>query len=298
MELKFDYIKDDPCYGCKYAVRIFDSLLPNPWTRRFGCSNRERRDSIVRSAKIFLERNSDVAVEEAKRNLDAVVEMDRSYKKYGFMEAEFVAVGNPGCYVKIWNDPILDAIEEIKHICDVHVRENISSTSKFFDLPLEILRVLRDEVKEQPAKACLKKAYEMAKAVFEDLNERYKAGVNLGFYNGWRELASKIMKLVPKQAFEINGEEGSETNFKYKVIRQKFGDKWNIPEGSPAKACIYETNDYSSAEIFLHDDIADMKAKWPELGEERIGQLGGAKWWDLGDIVFGLEYKIITSEND
>ena len=294
----FDYIKDDPCYGCKYAVRIPDSLLPNPWIRRFGCSNRERRDSIVRSAKIFLERNSDVAVEEAKRNLDVVVGMDRLYKKYGFMEAEFVAVGNPGCYVKIWNDQILDAVEEIKRVCDVHVRENISSTSKFFDLPLEILRVLRDEVKEQPAKACLKKAYEMAKAVFDDLNERYKAGVDLGFYNDWRELANKIMKLVPKTIFADETGEKVELKFKYKVMRQKFGEKWNIGENEGKSICIYQTNVYSDAEKFIVDDIADMKAKWPELGEMRAGGLCGCKWWNMGDIEFGVEYQISTDDEE
>ena len=75
----------------------------------------------------------------------------------------------------------------------------------------------------------------------------------------------------------------------YTVIRKKIGSGWN--DGAKTQA-IYTTNDENKALEFLKDDIEDMKAKWPELGEERFGQLGGARWWDLGNAEFGLEYQI------
>lgn len=321
-QITFDFIKDDPCYGCKFAIKIPDKLLMNPWNRRLGCKNMERRDAAVRSAKIFLERDSSMSVEEAKRNLDAAVEMDASYKKNGFIDCEFPTIGHPNCYMKHWNDVILDAVEEIDRLCDVKAREQIGRIrAEFFDLPLDILRVLRHGVEEESSspkpghprcEICgprdeldapeavkrLKRVYEISKAVFDDLDERRRAGVELGFYNGWRELANKIMKLVPKTIFTDEAGEKVELKFKYKVMRQKFGEKWNTGENEGKSICIYQTNVYSDAEKFIVDDIADMKAKWPELGEMRAGGLNGCKWWNMGDIEFGVEYQISTDDGE
>ena len=52
MELTCDLIKDDPCYGCKFAVlKTKEQIEKDGWfTRRFLCANMERRDKLALAA--------------------------------------------------------------------------------------------------------------------------------------------------------------------------------------------------------------------------------------------------------
>lgn len=44
MEMKFDYIKDDPCYGCRFATEKTEEEMNHDGmlSRRFLCMNRNR----------------------------------------------------------------------------------------------------------------------------------------------------------------------------------------------------------------------------------------------------------------
>ena len=48
MELTNDYVKDDPCYGCIFAVPKSDDEIANEgiFTRRFVCANSRRRTDM------------------------------------------------------------------------------------------------------------------------------------------------------------------------------------------------------------------------------------------------------------
>ena len=54
MEMKFDYdyIKDDPCYGCRFATKKTEEELNQDglFSRRFLCMNRNRIDMKEMSA--------------------------------------------------------------------------------------------------------------------------------------------------------------------------------------------------------------------------------------------------------
>lgn len=48
MELQYDYVTDDPCYGCRFAVKKTEEQIKNDGmlSRRFVCSNLKRRDEM------------------------------------------------------------------------------------------------------------------------------------------------------------------------------------------------------------------------------------------------------------
>lgn len=48
MEMTGDYVKDDPCYGCRFAVKKSEKEIQNDgmFTRRFLCANLMRRDEM------------------------------------------------------------------------------------------------------------------------------------------------------------------------------------------------------------------------------------------------------------
>ena len=48
---EFDWVKDDPCYGCKHAKRLKDDEVNGMFGRRFGCT-RLGRISGVKSAAV------------------------------------------------------------------------------------------------------------------------------------------------------------------------------------------------------------------------------------------------------
>lgn len=48
MGVTWDFVKDAPCYGCRFAVTKSDKEIQNDgmFTRRFLCKNLKRRDEI------------------------------------------------------------------------------------------------------------------------------------------------------------------------------------------------------------------------------------------------------------
>ena len=48
MEATYDFVKDDPCYRCRFAVPKSDKEIQNDgmFTRRFLCANMKRRDEM------------------------------------------------------------------------------------------------------------------------------------------------------------------------------------------------------------------------------------------------------------
>ena len=48
MELQYDYETDDPCYGCRFAVKKTEEQIKNDGmlSRRFFCLNLKRRDEM------------------------------------------------------------------------------------------------------------------------------------------------------------------------------------------------------------------------------------------------------------
>lgn len=167
----FNYVTDDPCYGCKFAVRIPDGNVFNPWMRRFGCSCRKRRDDLLRSSRILLEKDSYVAVSEAKDALNTIVKWDEQFKKDGYFECADATVGPPSCYFKTWENEFLNAVEEIKHCCEEEAtkrllerQEWIEPLKEFWSLPATIMNLIYQSTalkhkSEQEAKYLLLEIY-------------------------------------------------------------------------------------------------------------------------------------------
>ena len=89
----FDYVKDDPCYGCRFALMKSQEMLEREgmFTRRFFCTNQcrltERKMKLI---KFVLEDN----FTEALRMLNGI--MDMCYERFMFKPSESLI--RPWCY--------------------------------------------------------------------------------------------------------------------------------------------------------------------------------------------------------
>lgn len=95
MAATFHFVKDDPCYGCKFAVPKNEKQIQYEgiFTRRFSCANRDRRDQmeleIIRAIV-----SGDYA--KAMKKLSTLVDS----KKYGNGLMPVVDAAVPFCYQK------------------------------------------------------------------------------------------------------------------------------------------------------------------------------------------------------
>lgn len=84
MTKKIDWIKDDPCYGCKHAVRLPDEQVNGIFGRRFACKSGNRRDELIERACKILEQGWDmISVKKAYDILGLVVDADREFLEKG-----------------------------------------------------------------------------------------------------------------------------------------------------------------------------------------------------------------------
>ena len=84
----------------------------------------------------------------------------------------------------------------------------------------------------------------------------------------------------------------------YRIIRKKIGDGWKLKDGERSDSLILTSDDKTEAEQFMNDDIEDMRAKYPELGEAQAGASwlhGPVRYRHLGDENFGLVYMFDTT---
>jgi len=80
MTKKFDWIKDDPCYGCKHAVRLPDEQVNGIFGRRFACKSVNRRNGLLTRACKILEQGWDMlSVKKAYDLLSSIVSADREF---------------------------------------------------------------------------------------------------------------------------------------------------------------------------------------------------------------------------
>ena len=96
-----DFIKDDPCYGCKYAVEIPDYLLASMFSRRMGCASGKARDCLVGEAREALGDGTGVgpeSVTRAAKYLCMARAADEFFQTHGFYECVDASVGHPGCF--------------------------------------------------------------------------------------------------------------------------------------------------------------------------------------------------------
>ena len=97
MEMKFDYVKDDPCYECRFAALKTESELitDGMFSRRFLCMNRDRIGPLELSCIQAL------AKHEYSKALSIVTLLINMTKRGCFrLECEDCNVGKPVCYQK------------------------------------------------------------------------------------------------------------------------------------------------------------------------------------------------------
>ena len=84
MKGKFDWVKDDPCYGCKHAVRLPDEQVNGIFGRRFACKSVKRRNGLIEQAYKILEQGWDmISVKKAYDMLGPIVTADREFLETG-----------------------------------------------------------------------------------------------------------------------------------------------------------------------------------------------------------------------
>jgi len=84
---------------------------------------------------------------------------------------------------------------------------------------------------------------------------------------------------------------------KCQVYRTKMGEGWHLPGNAESKTeLVFESDAEEAAVRWMKDDMADMTAKWPELGEVSPSKVKGARFWQAGTPNFGLGYEILISE--
>lgn len=93
-----DFIRDDPCHGCKFATLIPDYLLDSYFSRRIGCVNVKRRERLVEKATEILNTSSTPrAVTEALKYLNGASESDEYFNSHCFYKCED-SIGHPECF--------------------------------------------------------------------------------------------------------------------------------------------------------------------------------------------------------
>ena len=99
MKTTFNWVKDDPCYGCKHAKRLNDENL-QLFSRRFGCTNSKRREDLVSHAAELLKMRDHNAISIAYKELGQAIDMDNDFLNDGhYACSESVVV--PSCFEKI-----------------------------------------------------------------------------------------------------------------------------------------------------------------------------------------------------
>lgn len=97
MEKTFDYVKDDPCYGCRFAALKTESEMNTDgmFSRRFLCMNRNRIGPLELSCIQAL------AAHEYCKALSIVSTLINMTKRGCFrLECEDSNCGAPFCYQK------------------------------------------------------------------------------------------------------------------------------------------------------------------------------------------------------
>lgn len=99
MKATVDFINDDPCHVCKYAVLVPDYLLEGPFSRRFGCQNLKRRSELVDKAQRLLANDTKPeSIIIASRYLNAVKELDDYSVGRGFYKCCPEHCMTPSCF--------------------------------------------------------------------------------------------------------------------------------------------------------------------------------------------------------
>lgn len=82
---KFDWVKDDPCYGCKHAVRLPDEEVNGIFGRRFACRSVKRRNGLIEQAVKILEQSGwdMISIKRVYDLLGTIVTMDREFLEKG-----------------------------------------------------------------------------------------------------------------------------------------------------------------------------------------------------------------------
>jgi len=101
MDAVVDYEKNDPCFGCKFAVKKPESHITSTWDRRFYCANRKRIDDMLASVsqKYFIFRDAAqsndkyhlVLLTEIRRELDELWDMMREWNWEALSATENIA---------------------------------------------------------------------------------------------------------------------------------------------------------------------------------------------------------------
>ena len=97
MKTTFNWVKDDPCYGCKHVKRLNNDKL-QIFDRRFGCTNAKRREDLVSHVAELLKMRDHNAISIAYKELGQAIDMDNDFLNDGhYACSESIA---PSCFEK------------------------------------------------------------------------------------------------------------------------------------------------------------------------------------------------------
>ena len=90
MELEYDYVKDDYCYGCKYAFPVPENQLVNPWSRRFYCKNKNRiNERLANVSQRYREFCKKIEQGDEKYPLELLLEIRKELDSLWYMMREW-----------------------------------------------------------------------------------------------------------------------------------------------------------------------------------------------------------------
>lgn len=95
MNGELDWVKADPCYGCRHAKRLDDRQIDGMFGRRFGCVNRGRIDELKNEAVMAVARNE---LDEAQTLIGNARDMWDDFTRKGYFECSGSLA--PACYEK------------------------------------------------------------------------------------------------------------------------------------------------------------------------------------------------------
>lgn len=95
MKSRFDWVKDDPCYGCKHAKRLKDDQINGMFGRRFGCTSPGRINGLKNCAARAIEND---CIDTAIAALTDVRTMHDDFARKGYFDCSGSLA--PACYEK------------------------------------------------------------------------------------------------------------------------------------------------------------------------------------------------------
>ena len=95
---KIDLYESDPCFGCKFAIKVPYSNLDSYFSRRYCCINHNRMVNYMKEIVWRIEDGSITNLTDARDLLDKVIEMYNDFEKQGYCSCLESII--PSCYEK------------------------------------------------------------------------------------------------------------------------------------------------------------------------------------------------------